>query len=48
MTRTAILNVVGLTRRLIGDHTPNIRAFVERNRLALVEPVEIQKIHQGH
>lgn len=39
MQRTAILNVVGLTRRLIGEHTPNIRAFVERNRLALVEPV---------
>lgn len=39
MPRTAILNVVGLTRRLIGEHTPNIRAFVERNRLALVEPV---------
>lgn len=39
MARTAILNVVGLTRRLIGEHTPNIHAFVERNRLALVEPV---------
>lgn len=39
MPRTAILNVVGLTRRLIGEHTPNIRAFVERNRLALIEPV---------
>jgi predicted AlkP superfamily pyrophosphatase or phosphodiesterase len=39
MPRTAILNVVGLTRRLIGEHTPNIRAFVDRNRLALVEPV---------
>lgn len=39
MPRTAVLNVVGLTRRLIGEHTPNIRAFVERNRLALIEPV---------
>ena len=38
MPRTAILNVVGLTRRLIGEHTPNIRAFVEKNQLALVEP----------
>ena len=39
MNRTAILNVVGLTPRLIGDHTPNIRAFLERNRSALIEPV---------
>lgn len=39
MPRTAILNVVGLTRRLIGEHTPHIRAFVERNGLTLVEPV---------
>lgn len=38
MPRTAILNVVGLTRRLIGEHTPNIRAFVEKNQMALVEP----------
>jgi predicted AlkP superfamily pyrophosphatase or phosphodiesterase len=39
MQRTAILNVVGLTTRLIGDHTPKIRSFMERNRLARVEPV---------
>ena len=39
MQRTAILNVVGLTRRLIGDHTPNLKAFVERQQLTLIEPV---------
>lgn len=39
MHRTAILNVVGLTPRLIGEHTPQIRAFMERNRSALIEPV---------
>lgn len=39
MQRTAILNVVGLTSRLIGESTPHIRAFLERNRLARVEPV---------
>ncbi len=39
MQRTAVLNVVGLTTRLIGHHTPNIRAFLERNKLAVVEPV---------
>jgi predicted AlkP superfamily pyrophosphatase or phosphodiesterase len=39
MQRTAILNVVGLTSRLIGEHTPAIRAFIERNRSTLIEPV---------
>lgn len=39
MTRTAILNVVGLTPRLIGEHTPKIRAFMERQNSTLIEPV---------
>ncbi|MDB6076020.1 MAG: hypothetical protein JWO89_3660, partial [Verrucomicrobiaceae bacterium] len=39
MQRTAVLNVVGLTTRLVGDATPNIRAFLERNQLARIEPV---------
>jgi predicted AlkP superfamily pyrophosphatase or phosphodiesterase len=39
MQRTAVINVVGLTTRLIGESTPNIRAFLERNRSARVEPV---------
>jgi predicted AlkP superfamily pyrophosphatase or phosphodiesterase len=39
MQRTAILNVVGLTARLVSEHTPRIRAFVERHRLARVQPV---------
>jgi len=38
MQRTAILNVVGLTPRLIGQATPQITAFVERHRLARVQP----------
>jgi len=38
MQRTAILNVVGLTPRLITDATPQIRQFVERNRIARVQP----------
>ena len=38
MQRTAILNVVGLTPRLIGEHTPKIRAFMERQRIARVQP----------
>jgi len=38
MQRTAILNVVGLTPRLICDATPKIRAFLERNRIARIQP----------
>ena len=38
MQRTAILNVVGLTPRLITDAMPHIRQFVERNRIARVQP----------
>jgi predicted AlkP superfamily pyrophosphatase or phosphodiesterase len=36
--RTAVLNVVGLTTRLISDATPQIRAFLERHQLAKIEP----------
>lgn len=39
MQRTAILNVVGLTPRLICDASPKIRAFMERNRIARVQPL---------
>lgn len=39
MQRTAILNVVGLTPRLICDAAPKIRAFMERNRIARVQPL---------
>ena len=38
MTRTAVLNVVGLTRSLIGEHTPRLAAFVRQGRLATIDP----------
>lgn len=38
MTRTVVLDVVGLTSRLIGEHTPHLRAFRNAGRLALVDP----------
>ena len=38
MTRTAVLNVVGLTRGLIGEHTPRLREFFQRNRHAVIDP----------
>ena len=41
MQRTAVLNVVGLSERLIGDATPRMRAFVEKENvhLARIKPV---------
>ena len=40
-TRAAILNVVGLTPRHLGEHTPHLRAFAERegNAQVAIEPV---------
>ena len=39
MKRTAVINVVGLTRSLIGEHTPNICKLVERSSLQTIRPV---------
>jgi predicted AlkP superfamily pyrophosphatase or phosphodiesterase len=38
MQRTAVLNVVGLTPRLIGEHTPHIAAYAKKQTVARVEP----------
>lgn len=38
MTRTAVLNVVGLTESLIGEHTPALSRFRSRSALAHIEP----------
>ncbi len=38
MKRTAVLNVVGLTEALIGEHTPRIRDFAARGAKAVVAP----------
>ena len=37
MQKTVVLDVIGLTPNLIGEHTPQIKAFVERNQMATVE-----------
>jgi len=39
LRKTAVLNVVGLTPGLIGEHTPNLKAFAERGSLASVGSV---------
>jgi predicted AlkP superfamily pyrophosphatase or phosphodiesterase len=39
MRKTVVLNVVGLSRRVIGEHTPFIKSFLESGNHALIEPV---------
>jgi predicted AlkP superfamily pyrophosphatase or phosphodiesterase len=39
MQRTAVLNVVGLTKALLGPNTPNISAFAQRGQVASITPV---------
>jgi predicted AlkP superfamily pyrophosphatase or phosphodiesterase len=39
MKRTAVINVVGLTDALIGEHTPRIRDFAARGAKAHIKPV---------
>jgi predicted AlkP superfamily pyrophosphatase or phosphodiesterase len=38
MQRTAVINVVGLTESLIGEHTPRIEDFRKRGALAHISP----------
>ena len=38
MNRTAVINVVGLSEALLGEHTPRIVQFVKNGRLARVTP----------
>jgi predicted AlkP superfamily pyrophosphatase or phosphodiesterase len=38
MRRTAVINVVGLTDALVGEHTPRIREFAARGDKASIEP----------
>jgi predicted AlkP superfamily pyrophosphatase or phosphodiesterase len=39
MQRTAVLNVVGLTKALLGPNTPNLNAFLLRGHAATITPV---------
>lgn len=39
MHKTVIINVVGLTKRLIGEHTPFIKSFFEKGKHATITPV---------
>lgn len=39
MKKTVVINVVGLTQRLIGEHTPFIEAFLKNGKSAHINPV---------
>ncbi len=39
MNKTVVINVVGLTKRLIGEHTPFIKSFLENGNYSLIDPV---------
>ncbi len=39
MQKTVVLNVVGLTKRLIGVHTPFISAFMQKGKSTYIRPV---------
>ena len=39
MNKTVVLNVVGLTKRLIGVHTPFMASFLENGNSATIRPV---------
>jgi predicted AlkP superfamily pyrophosphatase or phosphodiesterase len=39
MKKTVVINVVGLTKRLIGAHTPFIKAFLEKGGSTFIKPV---------
>lgn len=39
MHKTVVINVVGLTKRLIGEHTPFIESFLTKGSHSLIKPV---------
>ncbi|SIR00882.1 alkaline phosphatase family protein [Maribacter ulvicola] len=39
MKKTVVINVVGLTKRLIGEHTPFIKSFLDKGQASYIAPV---------
>lgn len=39
MKKTVVLNVVGLSKRVIGEHTPFIKSFLTKGTLSVIKPV---------
>lgn len=39
MKKTAVIDIVGLSSNLIGEHTPFLKSYVEKNHLQQIKPV---------
>lgn len=39
MNKTLVINVVGLTKRLIGEHTPFIKSFLDKGKHTFIKPM---------
>ncbi|MCW5517450.1 alkaline phosphatase family protein [Muriicola sp. Z0-33] len=39
MKKTIVINVVGLTNRLIGEHTPFIKSFLDKGQATVIQPM---------
>jgi len=39
MNKTVVIDIVGLSSNLIGEHTPFLKAYVSKKSLSLIEPV---------
>jgi len=39
MNKTVVIDIVGLSSNLIGDHTPFLKTYVSKKNLSLIEPV---------
>src|SRR5690606_16065573 len=39
MNKTVVLDVVGLSSALIGDHTPFLTGYLKKNQLAKIKPM---------
>ena len=42
MKKTVVINVVGLSKRIIGEHTPFIQSFLEKYNIILLNIFEEQ------
>ena len=39
MKKTVVINVVGLSKHLIGEHTPFMASFLKKGRLSPIKPI---------
>ncbi len=39
MQKTVVINVVALSSRVIGEHTPFLKSWIEKRKKSIIEPV---------